>query len=92
MILVVDPPPPPDARPEPELTVVEGRLGGPSYAYRGAAIDCRPGGDVCTLLMSDYPFHGWGLGSVDTIKLLIDLWLEERRLPKYMRVFPPAKP
>ncbi len=38
--------------------------------------------------MSDHPLHGQGFGSVGTITPLVDLWVEEKRLPKYMRVSP----
>ena len=79
------------ACPKPEQTAGVGPLGGPSYKYRGATIDCQPGGYTCTLRMPDYPFHGWGLGSVDVITMLVDLWLEQKRMPKYMRVVPPAR-
>ena len=82
--------PAPAARPERSAMV--GPQGGPSYRYRGAIIHCRPDGQACTLLMPDNPFHRWGFGSVDVITPLIDLWLEEGRMPKYMRVTPPAKP
>lgn len=79
------------ARLELEQTATAGPLGGPSYRYRGAVIDCQPGGHVCTLNMPEYPFHGWGFGPVGVVTPLIDLWLEEARMPKYMRVIPPAK-
>jgi hypothetical protein len=46
----------------------EGRIGGPSYHYRG------------------------GCGLAGTIMPLVDLWLDERRLPNYMRLVPKAKP
>jgi hypothetical protein len=90
MTLFSDPPPPP-ARPEPELTAAEGPLGGPSYRYRGAVIDCQKGGQVCQLQMPDHPLHGRGFDRVGTITPLVDLWLDERRLPKYMWVVPKAK-
>ncbi|SDD94015.1 hypothetical protein [Belnapia rosea] len=84
-------PPPPAARPEPEITAAEGALSGPSYRYRGAVIDCQKGGHVCTLRMPDHPFHGRGFGSVGTITPLVDLWLDERRLPKYMLAVPKVR-
>ena len=84
-------PPPPAARTKPEQTAAVGPLGGPSYKYRGATIDCQPGGYACTLTLLGYPFHGWGLGCVDTVAVLVDLWVEQKRLPKHMRVTPPAK-
>jgi hypothetical protein len=78
--------PAPGARPEPELVATDGPLGGPSYGYRGAVIDCQKGGHVCTLTMPDHPLHGRGFGCVGTITPLVDLWLDERRLPSYMRL------
>ncbi|MBL6459264.1 hypothetical protein JMJ55_28485 [Belnapia sp. T6] len=55
---------PAPARPEPEQTAAAGPLGGPSYARRGAVIDCQKGGHVCTLRMEGYPLDGHGFGSV----------------------------
>jgi hypothetical protein len=40
--------------------------------------------------MPDHPLHGRGFGVVGTITPLVDLWLDERRLPSYMRAVPPA--
>jgi hypothetical protein len=79
-------PPAPGAHPKPEQTVAKGPLGGPSYRYRGAVIHCQNGGHVCTLRMPDHPLHDRGFGSVGTIAPLVDLWIDERRLPSYMRL------
>ncbi|MBL6082820.1 hypothetical protein JMJ56_33290 [Belnapia sp. T18] len=76
----------PVAHPKPEQTAAAGPLGGPSYTYRGATIDCQKGGHVCRLVMPDHPLHGRGFGVVGTITPLVDLWLDERRLPNYMRL------
>jgi hypothetical protein len=84
-------PPPLAVRSEPEQTAAEGKLGGPSFTYRGAVIDCQKGGHVCTLRMPDHPLDGIGFGVVGTIPPLVDLWVEEQRLPKYMRAVPKAK-
>jgi hypothetical protein len=40
--------------------------------------------------MPDHPLHARGFGSVGTITPLVDLWVEEQRLPKFMRVVPKA--
>ncbi len=40
--------------------------------------------------MPGRPLHGQGFGVVGTITPLVDIWVEERRLPKYMRVVPKA--
>lgn len=80
----------PAARAEPEQTAAVGPLGGPSYGYRGAVIDCQQGGHVCRLQMPDHPLHGRGFGVVGTITPLVDLWLDERRLPRHLRVVTPA--
>ncbi|WP_090665272.1 hypothetical protein [Belnapia rosea] len=74
-----------------EQTAADGPLSGPSYAYRGATIDCHKGGHVCRLMMPDHPLHGRGFGSVGTITPLVDLWVDERQLPKYMRVVPKVR-
>ena len=70
-------------RPQPELTAAAGPWGGPTYAYRGAEIRCAKGGHVCGLLMEDHPLHGSTFGVVGTVTPLVDLWVEERRLPGY---------
>ncbi len=89
---LVPEPPSPDAAPQHQLeqSTATGPLGGPSYTYRGAVIDCQAGGHVCRLVMPDHPLHGRGFGVVGTITPLVDLWLDERRLPNYMRMVPKA--
>ena len=83
--------PPPIARIEPKLTAAAGPLSGPTYAYRGAVINCQAEGHVCRLRMPDHPLHGRGFGSVGTITPLVDLWLDEQQLPIYMRAVPKAR-
>ncbi len=78
------------ARPEPELVAAEGPWGGPVYSYRGAEIRCLKGGHVCGLLMPDHPLDGATFGVPGTVTNLVDLWVEERRLPGYMRAVPKA--
>ena len=80
----------PAARPELEQTAAVSPLGGPPYSYRGAVIDCQKGGHVCVLKMPEHPLHGHGFGVIGTITPLVDLWLDEHRLPSYMRAVPPA--
>ena len=58
------------------------------YRHRGAEIRCLKGGHVCGLLMPDHPLHGATFGVVDTVTKLVDLWVEERRLPDHMRAVP----
>ena len=58
------------------------------YRRRGAEIRCLKGGHVCGLLMPDHPLHGATFGVVDTVTKLVDLWVEERRLPDHMRAVP----
>ena len=72
----------------PAETAAQGPWGGPVYSYRGAEIRCLKGGHVCGLFMDDHPLHGSSFGVVGTITPLIDLWVEERRLPAYMRAVP----
>jgi len=40
--------------------------------------------------MPGHPLHGSSFGAVGTITPLIDLWVEEWRLPGYMRAAPKA--
>jgi hypothetical protein len=83
-------PPSPGDKPAYQLTetTLEGPLGGPSYNYRGAVIDCMKGGHVCRLLLPEHPLTGMSFGLVGTITPLVDLWLDEERLPSYMRAVP----
>ena len=77
------------ARAQPELVIAEGPWGGPVYRYRGAEIRCNKGGHVCALLMEGHPLHGATFGAAGTATPLVDLWVEEGRLPGYMRAAPP---
>ncbi len=43
---------------------------------------------MCDLLMPEHPLHGGSFGVVGTITPLIDLWVEERRLPSQLRAVP----
>jgi hypothetical protein len=62
-----------------------GPWGGPSYRYRGAEIRCSSGGHVCGLTMRDHPLNSATFGVVGTITPLVDLWVDEKRLPRYIR-------
>ncbi len=75
-------------RPHPELTAAEGPWGGPVYRYRGAEIRCTKGGHVCGLFMEGHPLHGHSFGVVGTITPLVDLLVEELRLPDRIRAVP----
>jgi hypothetical protein len=75
-------------RPFPVATTAEASWGGPVYRYRSAEIRCRKGGHVCALLMQGHPLHGRTFGVVGTIAPLVDLWIDERRSPNYMRAVP----
>jgi hypothetical protein len=80
-----DPPKPPQL----VQTAAQGPWGGPTYSYRGARIECYPGGHVCGLFMPDHPLgSGTTFGVAGTITPLIDLWADEGRLPAYMRPAP----
>jgi hypothetical protein len=85
-------PPSPGDKPHYPLveTAFDGPLGGPSYAYQSAVIDCMKGGHVCRLSMNEHPLSGMSFGVAGTITPLVDLWLEEGRLPDYMRTSPKA--
>ena len=75
----------PPERPEPEMTTAAGPWGGPVYRHRGAEIRCAQGDHVCALLMEGHPLNGATFGVVGTVTLLVDLWIEGRLLPGYMR-------
>jgi hypothetical protein len=76
-----DPPEPPHL----VQTTAQGPWGGPSYTYRGARIECAPGGHVCGLFMPEHPLHGRNFGVVGTVTSLVDLWADTGQLPSYMR-------
>jgi hypothetical protein len=76
-----DPPKPPQL----VQTSAQGPWDDPSYRYRDAEIHCLPSGQFCGLTMRDHPLNGVTFGVVGTIPPLIDLWLDERRLPGYIR-------
>ncbi len=84
--------PDPPERPALEQMAPVGPHGGPSYRYRGARIECGPGGHVCVLFMDGHPLDGVSFGVVGTITPLVDLWVEERRLPAYRRIVPKGSP
>ena len=75
--------PDPPSRPQLVQTAAQGPWGGPSYSYRGARIERMKDGHVCGLFMPDHPLHGWTFGVVGTITLLVDVWLDEGRLPSH---------
>jgi hypothetical protein len=47
-----------------EQVAATGPSGGPTYSYRGARIECAPGGHVCGLTMRDHPLNGATFGVV----------------------------
>jgi hypothetical protein len=76
----------PDSVPHPiEQLAATSAWGGPSYRYRGAEIRCMAGGHVCGLFMPEHPLHKSTFGVPGTVTPLVDLWLDEGRLPAYMR-------
>ncbi|WP_268885184.1 hypothetical protein [Belnapia arida] len=38
--------------------------------------------------MPEHPLHDHSFGAAETITPLVDLWLNEERLPRYMRAVP----
>lgn len=74
-----------------EQISAEGALSGPSYSYRGAVIDCQKGGHVCRLRMAGHLLDGFSFGMVGSVTSLVDLWLDEKRLPYYMQVVPSGR-
>jgi hypothetical protein len=83
--------PTPREQPRLEETTMTGPLDGPSYRYRGAVIDCLKGPHVCRLTLDRHPLKGMTFGVAGTITPLVDLWLEEGRLPDYMRAAPKVR-
>ena len=75
-------------RPQPELVKADGPWGGLVYAYRGAEVRCNKGGHVCALFMEGHPCNGAAFGVAGTVTPLVDVWMEEGRLPGYMRAAP----
>jgi hypothetical protein len=71
-------------RHELKLLAAEGRWGGPSYDYRGARIECAKGAHVCGLFLDGHPLTGHSFGVVGTVTPLVDVWLDERRLPPHI--------
>ena len=53
------------------------------YAYRGAEIRCAKGGHVCAPFLEGHRLHGTTFGALGAITPLVDLWVEERRLPDH---------
>ncbi|MFC4170310.1 hypothetical protein [Teichococcus aestuarii] len=51
--------------------------------HRGATIRCCGVHNV--LLMPDHSYHGASFGQASFVETLIDLWLDERRLPQGYR-------
>jgi hypothetical protein len=49
------------------------------------------GGHVCRLILDGHPLTGMSFGVAGTITPLVDLWLDEGRLPAYMRAVPKAE-
>jgi hypothetical protein len=68
-----------------EQLAATGPWDGPFYRYRGAEIHCCPGGHVCDLVLQDHPLNGVTFGVVGTITSLVDVSLDERRLPRHLR-------
>jgi hypothetical protein len=75
-------------RPRPDQAAVAGPWGGPTYGYRGARIDCSKGEHVCGLFLAGHPLDQLSFGVVGTIMPLVDLWLDEGRVPSFMRAVP----
>ena len=58
------------------------------YRHRGTEIRCAKGRHACALLMESHPLHSATFGVAGTVPPLIDLWVEEGRLPNHMRTVP----
>ena len=66
----------------------KGRGAGPVFRYREAEILSLRDGQVCGLLMAAHPLYGATFGVPGTITPLIDIWLDEGRLPGHLSVVP----
>ena len=73
-----DPPEPPQL----VQTAAQEPQGGPTYAYRGARIECAPGGHARGLFMPAHSLHGRSFGVVGTVTSLVDLWADAGRLSR----------
>ncbi len=73
-----------------ETAAAVGPWGGHLHRYRGAEIRRNKGGHVCGLFMEGHPLDGVTFGVVGTITPLIDIWLDEGRLPAHVRAVPEA--
>jgi hypothetical protein len=51
-------------------------------------VQCYRGEHVCGLFLEGHPLNGLAFGVVGTITPLVDLWVEKRELPGYMRAIP----
>jgi hypothetical protein len=69
-----------------EEAVKPGPWGGSTFAYRGAGIECLPGNHVCSMFLDGHPLSTCPFGAPGTITPLVDLWIEKRQLPSYMRL------
>lgn len=67
-----------------EQLAASGPWGGPSYRYRGAEILCLPGGRFCGLMMPTHPLTGRAFGAASRLRTIVDVWLDENRLPSFM--------
>ncbi len=56
-----------------------------------ARIECLKDGRLCSLFMDGRPLHGRGFSALGTITPLVEPWLDEGRLPSYMRLVPKAR-
>jgi hypothetical protein len=74
--------PPPDP---PRMIEEIGAHGGPTFEYRGGKILCGRGSHVCQLRMPGHPLDGITMGVPGTITPLVDIWLDEGRLPPHIR-------
>jgi hypothetical protein len=66
-----------------KLVSAEGPWGGPTYSYRAAHIQCSKGGFVCSLFMNGHPLDRQSFGVAGTITPLVDVWLDDQRLPDH---------
>lgn len=81
------------ARTAAKLAVLEpvGPLGGPIYSYQGVRIVANAPSAVSVLDWPEHPMHGMQKGAPATWLGIIDLWLEEKKLPPWLSVTKPAE-
>jgi hypothetical protein len=70
-------------KPKHEVRVVkaEGPWGGPTLEYRGARIEAAKGSHISAAWLEGWPLHGVNFGAPEIPMRLLDVWIDEGRIP-----------